>query len=233
MTYDICTIATHGGRLNGVFPEIPGNLCHRFIANEENLFTPCQCYQEMLARSHKDVLIYLHNDLTIHDADWIDRLMHEFETGATVVGFGGAVGLGNADLYRKPFNIWNMARRGYASNQIDAEIHGERFTGVRRVAVLDAFCMAVRADFLRSIGGWPVEHIGHHGLDLWLACESARHQKETRLVGVSVTHHGGGTSTRPEYAKAHWLQGGTLESDHVLPHIWIADQYRDVLPFQV
>jgi len=116
------------------------------------------------------------------------------------------------------------------SNQTDAQVHGERFTGCRRVAVLDAFLMAIRTDWLRSIGGWPTQHLTHHCLDLWLACEAARHNKEIWMTGVSCTHHGGGSSTKPIYKDAKWLQAGSMESDHILPHLWLYNEYRDVLP---
>ena len=52
------------------------------------------------------------------------------------------------------------------------------------------------------------------------------------MVGASCTHLGGRTSTSPEYKDAEWLQGGTLESDHLLPHKWIYEEYRDVLPLE-
>ena len=50
------------------------------------------------------------------------------------------------------------------------------------------------------------------------------------MVGVDCTHHGGGSSTKPLYRDAKWLQGGSMETDHQLPHKWLYDNYRDVLP---
>jgi GT2 family glycosyltransferase len=197
--------------------------------NEGNKYSPCGCYQYLLEQSEADYLIYLHSDLTIHDPIWVEKLKAVCER-SVACGFGGALGLGNKDLYRKPYDICNMARNHYRSNQTDAEVHGERFTGSCRVAVLDAFCMVVNVEWLRSIGGWPTKHLTHHCLDLWLACEAARHNKEIWMTGVSCTHHGGGTSTKKAYAEAKWLQGGTTKSDHGMPHKWLWDEYRDVLP---
>ena len=68
---------------------------------------------------------------------------------------------------------------------------------------------------------------------MWLACEAARDRKEIWTVPVTCIHHGGASSTKGAYAKAKWLQGGTLETDHALPHAWIFDKYRDVLPIEV
>lgn len=229
MTYKLVSVACGGRGFDSPLKERVF-----YYDNRENRTTPCRAYGYLLMCCKSEVIIYAHDDVSIGDSNWAAPVISLFDNPKCVaVGLGGATALGNRDLYRTPFNIWNMARSGYASNQTDAETHGERFTGVRRVAVLDAFFMAVRADWLRSIGGWPVDHLTHHCLDLWLACEAARDEKEIWQVGVSCTHWGGGTSTKPEYAKAKWLQGGSLEEDHIAPHRWLYNEYRDVLPITV
>lgn len=230
-----------------------------YLDNRENRLTPCQAYQHLLNNTYADALVYIHDDVIIHDSTWHEKLFPLMvdNPNCVAVGLGGATALGSPDLYRTPYDIWQMARRGYASNQTDAEIHGERFTGARRVAVLDAFFMAVRTDWLRTRMtrqplvewddkdhfsdpvtetcdlGWPVSRLTHHGLDMWLACEAARDKKEIWQVGVSCTHHGGGTSTKSTYADAKWLQGGSRERDHEIPHLWLYKEYRDVLPIVV
>lgn len=230
MTYEIVSVLCGGPGVT-----LPTVQEIRSTDNRSNSRTPCQCYQELLETSTKDVLIYLHDDVSLHDSNWLERIMLVFKARdrCVAVGLGGALALGNHNLYRTPYNIWDLARRGYASNQVDAEVHGQRFTGVRRVAVLDAFCMAVRTDWLRSRGGWPVKHLTFHCLDLWLACEAARDKKEIWMVGASCTHHGGGSSTTEAYAKAPWLQGGSMETDHTEPHLFLYNKYRDVLPIEV
>lgn len=206
--------------------------------NKHNNYTPRQAYH-LTSLTDEDILIYTHDDLIIHDPQWHDRLVDSMfsdagkpHNGIIAVGFGGATKLGHPYLYKRPYRLPDMARSGYASNQIDAETHGERFTGVRQVAVLDAFIMAVRRDFLVSVGGWP-EQLSHHGLDLWLACMAARHGKQIYMTGVDCNHLGGRTSTKGIYADATWLQGGTLDSDHQAPHLWLYESFRDVLPIDV
>ena len=206
------------------------------IDNRENVLTPCEAYQQALDESAgTEVIVYAHDDVSVHEQGWMRRVVDVFDEhpNCVAVGLGGALSLGRPDLYRTPYVIQNMARGTYMSNQDDWEIHGKRETGTRRVAVLDAFLMAVRRDFLLSVGGWPVDHLTHHCLDLWLACEVARAKKEIWMTGVSVLHSGGGTSTNATYAMAKWKQGGTLESDHQQPHYWLYDTYRDVLPIIV
>ncbi len=228
MTYEIATVLCGGDG-----PNLPNNEQFRFACNKDNKYSPCECYQRLLQDCQTDIQMLVHDDVTIHESNWAASVMALFDNPQCVaVGLGGATGLGNPDLYRTRYNIWNLARRGYASNQTDAEVHGARFTGSRRVAVLDAFFMAIRTDFLAVLGGWPIGRLTHHGLDLWLACEAARAGKETFMVGVSCTHHGGGTSTKPAYAEAKWLKGGSMQTDHTEPHRWLYDNYRDVLPIR-
>ena len=209
------------------------------VLNQDNRKSPCESYQyalnDLKQFGQPDVLIYIHDDVTIHNPRWSEAVMAIFEEtpNCVCVGLGGAPSLGHHDLYKRPYHLPDMARGGYVSNQTDWQIHGERETGAKRVAVVDAFFMAVRRDFLEQVGGWPVDHITHHCLDLWLGCEAARRKKEVWMLGVECTHHGGGTSVRDTYKQAKWLQGGTLESDHQLPHAWLYDEYRDVLPIEV
>jgi hypothetical protein len=231
VTHQICTVLCGGA--GPILPEGPLAPVS-VIRNSNNSVSPCEAYQLLLNWHKSDIIVYLHDDLTIHDPGWLPNLLTPFvEPNVVAVGFGGATALGNWDLHRKPWKLQNMARRGYRSNQMDAETHGERFTGFCRVAVLDAFCMAVRRDWLLSQGGWPVEHLTHHCLDLWLACEAALDDKEIWMTGVSCSHSGGGSSTKPAYREAKWLQGGTLESDHILPHKWLWSQYQSILPIEV
>lgn len=200
--------------------------------NKANLKSPSSWYNIALSDCYDaDILVYTHDDLTIHDAHWLGSVTEHFmyDPNIVAVGLGGATGLGHPNLYKRPYRLDDMARQGYVSNQTDAETHGKRSNAVHRVAVLDAFFMAVRRDFLCSVGGWP-NALTHHCLDLWLACEAARAGKDTMVVGTSCTHHGGGTSIKPAYSKAQWLKGGTVQSDHTLPHKWIYENYRDVLP---
>ncbi len=229
MTYEIVSVGCGGQGIS-----LPDECSIRYIDNAANEYSPCECYQVLLEGCDADVIIYIHDDVSIHDEDWVDRAMSLFDNPQCVaVGLGGATGLGHPDLYKKPYNIWNMARRGYASNQTDWSVHGSHETGTRRVAVLDAFFLAVRTDFIRALGGWPTAHLTHHCLDLWLAAQAARTGREIWMTGVSCTHHGGGTSTKPAYAEAKWLKGGNMAMDHTEPHRWLYDNYGDVLPIRV
>ena len=211
----------------------------RHVGNFTNEHSPCMLYQDFYLEHAADVLIYMHDDLEIY-GKWHDRVMAEFKDDSVVcVGFGGAVKLGHPDLYKRGYALNNMARSGYVSNQRDWQTHGGHLVSSKRVAVLDAFFMAVRRSLLVKAGGWPIYNadlntgLTHHCLDLWLACEAARQGKKTLVLDVDCIHYGGGTSTKQAYADAPWLQGGTRDMDHTKPHRWLYQEYRDVLPIDV
>lgn len=213
------------------------------LDNRSNLRTPCQCYQDIYLNSLRlpqcvpEILIMLHDDVELFDPLWLRKVLDVFiqNPNCAVVGLGGAPGLGQEGLYKRPYRISDMARSNYASNQRDHATHGLHLPPdhCARVVVVDAFFMAVRTEFLRWTGGWPVDRLSHHCLDLWLGCEAARQGKETYAVGIDCMHYGGGSSTKPAYRDAKWLIGGGLVSDHEAPHKWLHDEYKDVLPLRI
>lgn len=228
MTHEILVVNCGGPGVR-----IPHWPAIRALDNTDNKLSPCQAYQKLLESSKSEVLIYIHDDVTIHYEKWLCFLEMFVSEEIAVVGLGGATRLGHPDLYKRPYRISDMARGGYMSNQTDWQTHGRHETGVKRVAVVDAFFLAVRRDLLVKAGGWPVAHLTHHCLDLWVCCEAARQGKEVWMVGAECTHHGGGTSVKDAYRLAKWLQGHSLEEDHRRPHLWLYSEYSDVLPIVV
>lgn len=217
----------------GPGPVLPGADV-TLIDNRENLRSPRDCYQEALELCDADICIIMHDDVTVYAADWHDRMMDVFDQhpDCVAVGLGGATGLGTDDLYKKPYDIRQMARINYCSNATDAETHGKRFTGVKQVAVIEQFFVAVNAKWLRMVGGWP-KSLRHHMLDGWLACLAASLNKEIWMIGRDCHHAGGATSTKPTYRDAKWLNGVTLADDHREPHELIYQYFRHVLPIRI
>lgn len=214
----------------GVVAEVPVDFYH----NKPNIGV-VPAYQK-LWEQHKDLdfLMYAHDDIAIHDHNWFERVAMEFmDPDVAVVGFGGATGIGTPELYKTPYRIQQLIRHDYRSNQTGWNVHGLQEIGERDVAVVDGFFMAVRGTFLKQIGGWAWMQCEFHCYDLAMCLEAIRRGKKVRTVGVNCTHFGGGTSTKAEYVD--WLKerGRTPEQDHLEPHIWLADRYRDLLPYHV
>lgn len=229
MTAEVVSI-----RCGGPGFKAPGEFPLRELNNVDNKHTPCQLYNKALYESNADILVYVHDDVEIFAPQWLEVVIQCFQNlNCAALGLGGATHLGNKNLYRKPFEMANMARGGYMSNQRDWHIHGRHLLVTEEVAVVDAFFMAVDRDVLIRGGGWPEDHLTHHCLDLWLACHLARRWWSTYVSGIECMHYGGGSSTKPIYKDAQWLQGGSLEMDHLAPHIWLYNEFRDVLPLEV
>src|SRR5260221_4293756 len=107
-----------------------------------------------------DLILYIHDDVHILERGW-DARLEAFLRGhekAGLVGFGGARGLGDPDLYRKPYVLQQLARRDFASGMRDAEAHGRRIDQPMRAAVLDGLALGFRRGVLDQINGlawWP------------------------------------------------------------------------------
>lgn len=96
-----------------------------------------------------DIIACLHDDLEIQDADWQKKVIRHFEKvpSCGLLGFGGAIGLGDADIYQKPYAPTQLARIGFRSNLRDAEVHGVRSLISEEVACLDGFSQIGRREF--------------------------------------------------------------------------------------
>lgn len=178
------------------------------------------CYRD----TAEPVLMYVHDDVMIYEEGWDERVLREFaDPGVGVAGFGGGRGHGRPELYRVPYSLPNLARQNYMSNTRDAEIHGERFSGERDVAILDGFALFVRRPILDKVGGWPVDKpVGYFMYSEWLCCEARRQGYRIRLVGVDCQHLGGKSSgyipPTDNYEEAHK---------------YFYDNNRDVMPYEV
>jgi glycosyltransferase involved in cell wall biosynthesis len=176
------------------------------------------------------IIAFLHDDLLVHDNDWVDRVLHEFDDPEVgLVGFGGGLGHGSSRLYVDPYDYHQLGRNHFLSNMTDAENHGQRFTGSCDVAVLDGFALIVRRELLEKAGGWPLSTpIGYVCYDYWLCCMARRLGYRIRLVGVSCTHLGGRTFVKLGIGRdpKHWDQ-------YINSHRYIYDNFKDVLPYEV
>ena len=185
-------------------------------------------------RLAEPVIAFMHDDCEIHDPDWPAKVEAEFaDPKVAVVGLGGALGLGDPELYKVPYNLNQLARKDYFSNQTDFEVHGQRETGSRNVAVVDGFFMAIRTSFLGEIGGWSGFPYTFHMYDAYICLKALELGYRIRMTGISCTHHGGGTSTGPEYIDWCKERGTTPECEHQEPHRFIYENFREVLPVRV
>src|SRR5271168_4243751 len=67
-----------------------------------------ESYQTAFEESAADILMFVHDDLIIHDPWWNMRVLHEFKDPEVgMVGFAGALGHGSNVLYTSPYKLSN------------------------------------------------------------------------------------------------------------------------------
>jgi hypothetical protein len=203
-----------------------------------------EAYQHGFEESPEAILGFVHDDVVCLEDGWDMRVLKEFEdSNVGLVGLGGALGLGDEDIYKTPYRLSQLARHTFLSNMREAEAHGQRFTGDCDVACFDGFALFVRRKvlegskwWLNTIGpegrvleqcgsGWPVgTPVNYFMYDAWISCEARRQGWKSRLVGVECDHLGGKSTGLGQV-----MDGRDFEKAHE----YIYETCRDVLPMRV
>jgi GT2 family glycosyltransferase len=182
-----------------------------------------------------DILVYIHDDVEIRETGWDQRVRRRFEVSPAsgLVTFGGAKRLGSSDIYRTSYAMHQLARGTFLSNMGNAEAHGARTTTEQPIATPDGFSMAIRRSLLDRIGGWSWYPFPHHNYDNAIACQVRRHGYESWLVPVACEHFGGRTATVGVYQDFAQREWGGDSKVHADSHVWLYNEFRDVLPLLV
>jgi GT2 family glycosyltransferase len=197
-------------------------------------------------KSSAEYLAFMHDDvefLGVCDDQWWEeqgwKVVDFFESHPKcgMIGFGGALGLGTDELYKRPYKLQQLARIDFISNMTDAEAHGRRVLVPTQVAVLDGFCQIIRHTAYEEVGGWKAVldmGISFHCYDLAMACLLAEKGWEVWMLPISCTHHGGRTSTSAAYDS--WLRSKGINGDleiHQEAHKVIYTRFRNSLPLHI
>lgn len=192
-------------------------------------------YLYELRREDADVLMFMHDDVEVFTPEWGQHIeiMFEREPKLAIVGLGGATGIGVHDIYKTPYHITQLQRINYASNQRDWEIHGTHEVGIKDVAVVDGFFMAIRTKFLDEVDGWKWFPYSFHCYDTAMCLMAIRHRWKVKMVGLTCHHHGGGTSTSPTYEEWCRDHNTDMAREHSEPHRFMYEFFRPELPYEV
>lgn len=193
------------------------------------------------------VIACLHDDLEIREFGWDMLVAQHFDQhpATGLAGFFGASGIGTEDIYKTPYNPYQLIRLGCRSNIDGAEAHGARSTVPSRVAVLDGFSLIGRARFFKgetflgeqTVAPWQqLLSLGlvHHIYDGALGMLAARLGWDTYFLPIVCTHYGGRTAVAdPGYN--NWAAGQTPLGDQGFwnaGHQRVYDEFRDLLPLR-
>ena len=212
-----------------------------------------------LEHTEADIIACLHDDFEIHDQDWATKVLRHFarHPACGLLGFGGALGLGDEDLYQKPYNPMSLARKHFRSNLVDAEAHGIRSLLPERVACLDGFSQIGRRGFWfgrqyvtdgkdrtgfteqpNCVRQWTLlEDLGirHHCYDSILGAIAKRYDWEVWYLPVAGKHHGGRTAVG-DAGYQEWAKGQMPGGDQgfwEFAHKVCYQEFKDVLPIRI
>jgi len=193
--------------------------------------------QEAL-RGGADIIACFHDDLAILEPGWDSAIVNAFERDKKLglVCFSGAMGIGDVDIYKKPYSPNQLARINFISNMVDAEKHGERVIEPRQIACGDGFSQIGSAKFFKQ--AWEdlqAAGIKHHFYDTALGCLAYRYDYKALYLPVHCKHHGGLTAVgNLNYAR--WAAEKNKLGDHGFweeAHLWGYEEFRDVLPIRL
>lgn len=198
-----------------------------------------------------EIIACLHDDFEILEEGWDQKVIQAFKRHPQMglAGFGGAISLGHEDMYRKPYDPMSLARGGFRSNLVDAEVHGVRSLLSEPVACLDGFSQIGRRGFFAGQYGlhkskidgprpWQLlEDMGivHHLYDSLLGAIAARHGWETWYLPLRAQHHGGRTAVG-DAGYGDWAKTQIEGGDHGFwqkAHQIGYEAFEDVLPLRV
>lgn len=196
------------------------------------------CLRAWNALGQPDLIACLHDDLAIHDRGWVARMVTEFrhDHRMLLAGFGGATGLGEEWIYKRPFDPMSLVRKNFMSNMDEAEAHGKRVVETTNVACLDGFSLIGRAEFMLA-GFHLFKGLGvlHHAYDSafgalaqrWTGSTSA-----TKMIPVRC-HHAGGLTAVGMKEWGSWTEEkyGSEQAVWRHAHLKVWEEFRDVLPF--
>lgn len=185
-----------------------------------------------------DYIFYSHNDVLIEEKGWDIKVCDYIDIlgDVGIMGFGGAKGIGTPDIYKTPYNIWQLQRIDFLSNMREAMVHGRRMTNVvEKVAVLDGFALIVNTKLLDETNGFDEKVSPHyHNYDNNICIESLINGYTNYVINIACDHHGGVTSTKNDYL--NWLKTRGIDNDgivHADSHIKLYEKFRGILPIRV
>lgn len=193
-----------------------------------------QALYDLSLKTDCSILGMIHDDVDILESGWDHKVTKFFQDRPKcgLMGWFGATRLGDADLYKTPYRLQQLARGGGRSMMTEAEVHGMRSDEPCKVATIDGFSMFARREFLEQISGWSwwPKDLPFHSYDNALALMAKRMGWETWYQPMTCKHWGGQTSTSVDFVKQFGRSEGEI---HSAGHEWLYEEFKDVLPLVV
>ncbi len=182
--------------------EIPGAQVVRLPENIGNY--PVFHRAVSLVSPQTDIVAIFHSDMFIHEKGFDRRIAEAFSSfpqlgligfvGSNEIDESGGRGLGTVSNFqgkavKKNRQVWTGSA---------AEIHGRRFAGLERAAVVDGCAMVFRRSVLEAIPSYP-NFPPHHFYDRLLSCQVMERGYLVAVLGIACDHISGQTAMAASY----------------------------------
>lgn len=138
-----------------------------------------------------DLILFIHNDLVIHEAGYDRRLIEVFSEDSDLglagfiasdeIDFAGGRGLGTRSNYQ-----------GEEPGTSPAETHGKRDEGYHSAAVVDGAAMCFRREALLDLP--ELDFPPHHFYDKLFSCQALERGWRVGYLGIACDHLSGQTA---------------------------------------
>lgn len=217
-----------------------------------------EIYNEAWKLTTTDFVAFLHNDTIILEKGWDSRVEKYLTEEAAVVGFCGATGYGDEEIYIRPFENADVARidfrwnfdnpevRAYAKSCTDVyddrwlASHGENLDDeLTKAAVVDGLAMIINREVFVEIGGFD-ERFVFQGFDENLCLHAISLGYNNYMVNIKYFHEGnGGASSYLRLLEAHDIVDEFITEDteieggiHRAACLLLYNNWRDLLPLR-
>lgn len=196
----------------------------RVIRNDINPGVYASYLQGMEAAKN-NVILWMHNDVLIHEFGWESRILAEFRKDPKlgIAGFFGGRMVGADGGRGHPEG--NLAGREWGQN---IRYHGHLLTDTHPAVVFDSLAMIVRKDIFNAIN---VPYVApHHWFDRIMTLWFLDKGYHALTIGIEFDHYGGGTSVgnsnrHGEFVQ-RWCESKGLEMDQNWDHTLYQYGYR-------
>jgi len=217
-----------------------------------------EIYNQAWKLTKTNYVAFIHNDTIVLEHGWDVKVEKYFNDKTAVLGFSGATGYGNENIYVRPFENADVARIDFRWNFNNKEVreyalecstgyddgwlrsHGKNLDDELMVAsVVDGLIMIIRREVFERIGGFDERFI-FQGFDENLCLHAISLGYDNYMVNIKYFHEGsGGASSYLNLLKAHNMNDeiavGSLEVKngvHREACLLLYNNWKELLPIR-
>lgn len=151
---------------------------------------------QVLPLADYDIVLWMHNDVLIHEKGWDKRIIKAFEDDPLlgIAGFFGAPGV--ASNGGRIGSMGNMLGKVWGSPQ---EHHGQVMTGIYPAVVFDSLAIIIRRSIFEALAINHNDVPPHHWNDRILPLLFVDAGYHAATIGIAHDHHSGVSSLGEKY----------------------------------